>query len=149
MRSWRGQSCRKTVRHFEFELSEARMGRAVDRNGDPAEKGVLPRPEAEIEADLQLWRSRLAGPEPKEAPEVLPEERPSCRQCGQKLRPSFRMVSKRVETNEGYYTVDEPGELEGFGYMARGHFCSLRCGWRFAVDHIEETEQVDEPKDAG
>lgn len=134
MKSWQGQSCRKTVRHLELELELALTGKAIDRNGNDQSRGVLPRPIKEIYADLATWRSRLAGPEPKLAP---PVEAPDCRRCGKKLRPEFDVVSRRVETHEGHHTVDEPGALRGFGYNGRGYFCSLRCGWGFAVELLE------------
>ena len=137
MKSWQGRSCRKMVRHLTMELESALIGRAVDQHGNELPKGALPRPIQEINDEIATWRSRLAGPEPGAPPEVPPSERPSCRQCGNKLRPEFKLVSRTIETDDGCYTVDEPGELQGFGYMARGHFCSLRCGWRFAVDLIE------------
>lgn len=136
MRSWQGRSCRKMVRQFTDELSIAAACR-WERFPD----GGYPRPREEIEADITLWRSRLAGPEPTPEPEVPQEARPVCRQCGQKLRPTFEKVSVRVDTSEGFHTVDEPGKLIGFGYNARGHFCSLHCGWRFAVDTVEGKAQ--------
>ena len=139
MKSWKGLSCRKLVRFFELERAAAAEGRVWDQDGkrDP-HRGPLPRALIDIDADLSLWRSRLAGPEPKPAPVVPAGETPMCRHCSRKLRPEFKLVSTRVETPDGgYYTVDEPGELKGFGYMARGYFCSLRCGWGFAVDLLE------------
>lgn len=47
---------------------------------------------------------------------------PRCRQCGKALR--------RYSWRGGTPNL--------FGYVGRGHFCSLRCGWRFAIDAIEE-----------
>jgi hypothetical protein len=46
-----------------------------------------------------------------------------CRHCEKALRP--------VKWADGTL---------GYGYMGRGHFCSLRCGWRFAIDAIEDNE---------
>src|SRR5512143_2349903 len=139
MKSWQGRSCRKTIRFLEMERAAAVDGKTIDQDGRVAPRGPLPRPLAEIDADLATWRGRLAGPEPKTVP-VLWETCPACRQCGRKLRPTFEMVSVRVDTLEGFHTVEEPGDLKGYGYAARGHFCSLRCGWEFAVKSVEGTQ---------
>ena len=136
MKSWQGRSCRKEIRRLEIERSGSVEGRAIGQDGRLLPPGCLPRLLSEIDAELTTWRSRLAGPEPKAAP-VLWETCPPCRACGRKLRPTFEMVSVRVETKEGHHTILEPGELKGFGYNALGHFCTLRCGWRFAVDSLE------------
>ncbi|HEY2510176.1 MAG TPA: hypothetical protein VGI39_04950 [Polyangiaceae bacterium] len=48
---------------------------------------------------------------------------PRCRQCGKPLR---------------LYTWSG-GPPSLFGCSGRGHFCSLRCGWRFAIDAVEDT----------
>jgi hypothetical protein len=128
------------VRQFELERGWAVEGKAMGSDEREAPRGFLPRTLAEIDEDITLWKSRLAGPEPKAAPVVPEGETATCRHCSRKLRPTFKLVSTRVETPDGgCYVVDEPGELLGFGYTARGHFCSLRCGWRFAVDSIEGT----------
>jgi len=28
------------------------------------------------------------------------------------------------------------GRILGYGYQGEGHFCSLRCGWRYALDIV-------------
>ena len=134
MKSWKGVSCRKTVRALEIELAGALEGRAVDRDGKNLPSGMLARSRTQIEKDLALWRSRLAGPELPADPVV---SCPACQQCGVKLRPTFDRVSVRVDTSEGFHTREQAGALLGFGYLARGHFCSLRCGWAFAINTVE------------
>lgn len=136
MKSWKGTSCRKMVRRFELELAAALEGRPIDCNSNDLPLGACPRTRGEINADITLWRSRLAGPELPKDPTV---ECPTCRQCGAKLRPLFSKKYVRVDTHEGFHSVEQPDKLLGFGYTARGHFCSLRCGWRFAIDTIEAT----------
>lgn len=133
MKSWKGTSCRKRVRFLELERTAAVEGIALGRDERPQPRGVLPRPLTEIDTDLALWRSRLAGPEPAAAPDVPEAQRPTCRQCGARLRPTFETVTRRVDTVEGFHHVDDPGTLRGFGYGARGHFCTMTCGWRYAV----------------
>lgn len=60
---------------------------------------------------------------------------PTCRQCGKKLAPTFETRSVRVDTTE--IVEKQTGKILGYGYSRRGHFCSLRCGFR--VDDERET----------
>ncbi len=68
---------------------------------------------------------------------------PPCRECGKPLKPTFEYVSVRHDQvdalgNAGFITIAEKtGRIRGYGYAALGHFCSLRCGWAFAVKAVE------------
>lgn len=64
---------------------------------------------------------------------------PCCRQCSKRLKPLYKWNTVRVPlpNDAGFTSREERGELRGWGYAGRNHFCSLRCGWRFAVDAVE------------
>ena len=72
----------------------------------------------------------------------LPEHN-CCYMCKKPLRPVYETRDVRVEhTNvlgqSGFETRSErTGRIIGWGYAARGWFCSLRCGWSYAIDVCE------------
>jgi hypothetical protein len=42
----------------------------------------------------------------------------------------------------GYETrLERTGEIRGYGYMARGYFCSLTCGWRYALRSVDRPQR--------
>ena len=73
---------------------------------------------------------------------------PKCRQCEKRLKPYYETRDVKYETpslidDPGFETLSErTGQILGYGYGRRGLFCSLRCGWRFAIDAIEHAEGI-------
>lgn len=90
-----------------------------------------------------------------------PSNRPKCSYCGKPLKPETFVVKKaeegvpssqevifkfrdgRVLTNRGVTRVQyRLGRWHYFcwggrwGYMGRGFFCKLTCGWLWAVRHL-------------
>lgn len=62
-------------------------------------------------------------------------ERPKCRECDRRLRPVYHYTYRTGEM--GY----EDRRLVGYGYRddvtgVTNLFCSLRCGYRYAVKGI-------------
>ena len=74
------------------------------------------------------------------------DRRPRCRQCERLLKPHYetrevRHVTTNLDGGEDVRTVyQRTGRILGYGYGRWDYFCSLRCGWRFAIDAIEGTE---------
>lgn len=63
---------------------------------------------------------------------------PLCRNCRKKLRANYKSESVRVQTEAGYHTkVVRTDEVEGYGYHDNGHFCTLRCGFLYAINFLE------------
>ena len=79
-----------------------------------------------------------------------------CAECAKPLRPMIHEVYEQYEVEEkqeGYgplrpafnrtvlrsRVVGE--ELLGYGYMAQGYFCTLRCGWKFGLRVLKHDDQ--------
>lgn len=71
-----------------------------------------------------------------------------CAECGKPLKPNIYDVREKYEKEVVVPAVGElkpeqrwmdtytrkVGErISGYGYMSQGYFCTLRCGWRFAL----------------
>ena len=69
---------------------------------------------------------------------ILPvNRRPRCRFCNKRLQPAEKYENERVDTTDGfYYRYVKTGLAEGYGYAALNLFCTLRCGFRWAVYEI-------------
>jgi hypothetical protein len=71
---------------------------------------------------------------------MKPEHCPQCAQCKKRLAPTYVTHEVKVETMNALGGIDtktvaerDPNTIEGFGYHARGKFCSLRCGYEWAM----------------
>lgn len=67
---------------------------------------------------------------------------PTCIQCGRPLPVIRRWPDRNSERGVSYGTKEwrdlvRSQPIEGYGYNGRGHFCTLRCGWRWAIDRLE------------
>ncbi len=60
-------------------------------------------------------------------------EKKKCFHCGKRLRTVFKHEQVRIETEGGYRTVFKRVGIWGYGYEANNLFCTLGCGFRFAV----------------
>ena len=63
---------------------------------------------------------------------------PVCVHCAKKLKANYlHKYVTRTFTNavghEEILTERVRGELQGYGYRSNGYFCSLTCGFRYAV----------------
>lgn len=64
---------------------------------------------------------------------------PSCLKCKKLLAPNYETCDVRVETPNPLGGIDfktqveKTGNVEGFGYHNNGYFCSLRCGYEYAL----------------
>jgi hypothetical protein len=52
---------------------------------------------------------------------------PNCRECGKPLAPYIYF---------GHPTID-PERKKQFGYGGNGVFCTLRCGYRYALNMVK------------
>lgn len=52
---------------------------------------------------------------------------PECRRCGEKLKPYIYF---------GDHTID-PKRVKKWGYEGNGIFCTLRCGYRHALELLK------------
>ena len=65
------------------------------------------------------------------------EQRPTCRQCGRKLRPSTKSVNRRVETTnvlgqKGFSTETVTAVIPDH-FDHDNLFCTYMCGYRYGV----------------
>lgn len=72
-------------------------------------------------------------------------KRPRCVKCNKALapqhRPEFRQVqSPNAEGGLDLKTIEVRGALLGYGYAATGFFCTLTCGYWYAVDRLREAK---------
>lgn len=71
---------------------------------------------------------------------------PYCRTCGATLRPTHRRMSydeyQHHIANGGSPYVRFVTDPDHRGYHGQNLFCSLRCGYRFAVDIIRHPERI-------
>lgn len=65
-----------------------------------------------------------------------PSERPHCRQCDARLEPKPKWDSRRVEDADGFHTERVVVGCYGYGYDGDNLFCSLRCGYKWALRRI-------------
>jgi hypothetical protein len=69
---------------------------------------------------------------------------PTCAFCGKRLRPLYETREVRVDSvnalgeNDHRSHTEKTGKIRGFGYLAKGHFCTQWCGWSWAVECIEK-----------
>jgi hypothetical protein len=69
---------------------------------------------------------------------------PTCRHCGKKMPPIKETRSIRVDFPDGGHTYkeEETGKILGYGYWRQGFFCTLRCGYRYAVKCIQKGKEA-------
>ena len=81
-----------------------------------------------------VLEAKAAGAEPNPNPSMFRKsapadrtERPLCKECARTLAPyRFR----------GHPVID-PDRRKAFGYEGNGVFCSLRCGYKFALRTVK------------
>lgn len=66
---------------------------------------------------------------------TVKSEHKKCFHCGARLKPVFKYESVRVEDANGYgFRTDlKRVGIRGYGYESNGLFCTLNCGFKFAV----------------
>ena len=58
---------------------------------------------------------------------------PNCLQCEKPLRPVYDYSYSTVIVPGGFMQRRVQGPLRGYGYLSNGKFCTLRCGFTWAV----------------
>jgi hypothetical protein len=62
------------------------------------------------------------------------KHRPRCKHCLKPLAPLHETTEREHRNDQGFITLSErTGKILGYGYRGRGHFCSLRCGYEWAM----------------
>jgi len=61
----------------------------------------------------------------------------TCRTCEKPLVAVYDVDYVKITTEEGFKTVAQRGALLGYGYQSNSFFCSLRCGYNYAVRLLE------------
>jgi hypothetical protein len=75
-------------------------------------------------------------------------KRPRCRHCDRALLAIYandRVSSESVQAEDGSLgtrTTRSRGHLLGYGYSATNYFCSLTCGWSWAVCRIRQEDKT-------
>jgi hypothetical protein len=68
---------------------------------------------------------------------------PKCRFCGKPLvgKYGYESVRRDLPGGRGYHSVTvRDTKPYGYGYRGSGFFCSLRCGFNYAENHLTEAE---------
>ena len=60
-------------------------------------------------------------------------EHKKCFHCGARLKPIYKYEQVHVEDDDGFHTEHKRVGIRGYGYELNGLFCTLGCGFRFAV----------------
>ncbi len=64
--------------------------------------------------------------------------RSKCRYCGKELAPFFHLTSNELQRGMIFEIVVHETFRGEYGYMGNGSFCSLRCGYYWAVDQARK-----------
>ncbi len=74
-------------------------------------------------------------------------EHPKCKFCKKNLQPQYKHNYNSIEKtgpNGGLDIsyVESIGDFLGYGHQANGHFCTAKCGFRFAVQLLDSKGKV-------
>lgn len=75
-----------------------------------------------------------------EVPLKAVKDRPLCRACKKTLKPyyHFQSITTPPPVNRVFYHITYLFKGK-YGYEGNGHFCSQRCGYRFALAVVKGT----------
>ena len=64
--------------------------------------------------------------------------RPRCVQCNRRLATNYKLVWEKVEVFGGFESRPRRAGIRGYGYNSDGVFCTLRCGYLWALNRVRQ-----------
>jgi len=67
-------------------------------------------------------------------------KRPRCVHCGKRLAVNFKFEWDKVELPDGmgFTSKRRRAGIRGYGYNSDGVFCTLRCGYLWALSRVQQ-----------
>lgn len=60
--------------------------------------------------------------------------------CGSTLKKNIRYEHVQVRGGDGFHTERREAGILGYGYASQGYFCTLTCGYTFAVISLKDAQ---------